>query len=153
MSKMFGGDGDDPISQLLKLGERAVRRFEQGSPPETKPGVTVANDDKPKLTVESFDNHIYFYANVDSDRCLAMMREIREIDSKLRRERETRDIPNKVELTPIWLHIHSGGGELFAGLAVADQLARIRTPIYSIVEGVCASAATLISMACTKRFN
>lgn len=28
----------------------------------------------------------------------------------------------------------------------------ISTPIYSVVEGVCASAATLLSMACTKRF-
>ena len=53
---------------------------------------------------------------------------------------------------PIWLHIQSGGGSLFTGLNIADQLKTIQTPIYSIVEGYCASAATLISMSCQRRY-
>lgn len=116
----------------------------------TKPG----SDDKetPKLTVESIDNHVYFYAVVDSDRSLALMRVIREIDVKLENEHGSRNLPPDFPRTPIWLHIHSYGGELFAGLGVADQLQGIRTPIYSIVEGCTASAATLIAMACTRRY-
>jgi ATP-dependent Clp protease protease subunit len=54
--------------------------------------------------------------------------------------------------TPIWLHIQSPGGDLFAGLALADQLSRVKSPIHSIVEGFAASAATLVSMSCSKRF-
>lgn len=106
----------------------------------------------PKLTVETINNHIYFYADVDGDRCLAMIRAIRDLDAVLRNERITRDLPDETAQTPIWLHIQSYGGYLFTGLSVSDQIKEIKSPIYSIVEGVCASAATLISMACTKRY-
>lgn len=111
-----------------------------------------ANDKTPKLTVESIDNHVYFYADVDSDRCLALMRSIREIDTRLRNEYTSRSLPEEYPLTPIWLHIHSPGGYLFAGLSIADQLGAIKSPIYSIIEGYCASAATLISLSCTERY-
>jgi len=107
-----------------------------------------SSDAKP-LTVETIDNHIYFYSAVNTDRTLALIREIRGVDAKLRSEQLSRNIETS---TPIWLHVQSGGGGLFAGLAMADQLAHIASPVYSIVEGYCASAATLISMACTKRF-
>lgn len=104
------------------------------------------------LTVETIYNHVYFYADVDSDRCLAMIRTIRELDNSLRNERGSRSLPDDFPMTPIWLHIQSNGGGLFAGMAAADQLAVIRSPIYSVVEGVCASAATLISMSCARRY-
>lgn len=107
--------------------------------------------ENPRLTVETVDNHIYFYADVDSDRCLALMRSIRQVDASLRQEYLSRDMEG-LPPTPIWLHIHSYGGDLFTGFSVADQLTMIKTPIYSIVEGICASAATLISMSCVKRF-
>jgi ATP-dependent protease ClpP protease subunit len=105
----------------------------------------------PRLTVETVDNHIYFYADVDSDRCLALIRAIREADAELRSEYLSRGLDG-LPPTPIWLHIHSYGGDLFTGFSVADQLTMIKTPIYSIVEGICASAATLISMSCSKRY-
>ena len=42
------------------------------------------------LTVETVDNHIYFYSDVDGDRCLALLKTIREVDSRLRMERVSR---------------------------------------------------------------
>jgi ATP-dependent protease ClpP protease subunit len=108
-------------------------------------------DEVQRLTVETVDNHIYFYADVDSDRCLAVLREIRRVDADLRTEHLSRGLEG-TPLTPIWLHIYSYGGDLFAGFSMVDQLTSIKTPIYSIIEGVCASAATLISMPCTKRY-
>jgi ATP-dependent protease ClpP protease subunit len=105
------------------------------------------------LTVERVaDNHIYFYASVDTDRCLALIQKLRNIDHELREEYITRDLPKDFPQTPVWLHIQSGGGGLFAGLAIADQMKNIQSPIYSVVEGYCASAATLISMSCTRRY-
>jgi ATP-dependent protease ClpP protease subunit len=109
------------------------------------------NSETPRLTVETVDNHIYFYADVDSDRCLALVRSIREADSRLRGEYLSRGMEGMPQ-TPIWLHIHSYGGDLFTGFSLADQFTMIQTPIYSVVEGICASAATLISMSCTKRY-
>lgn len=109
------------------------------------------NTETPRLTVETVDNHIYFYADVDSDRCLALIRAIREADSELRQQYLSRGLEG-MPLTPIWLHIHSYGGDLFTGFSLADQLTMIKSPVYSVIEGICASAATLVSMSCTRRF-
>lgn len=117
---------------------------------EYRAGFKSANE-TPRLTVETVDNHVYFYADVDSDRCLALIRAVREADSSLRAEHLSRGMDG-MPLTPIWLHIHSYGGDLFTGFSIADQLTMIKSPVYSIVEGICASAATLISMSCAKRY-
>lgn len=110
------------------------------------------HDDSTVLTVESIENHIYFYSDVTPDRCLALIRAIREIDVWLRNERLSRSIPEDYPMQPIWLHINSGGGDLFSGLAISDQIKQFKTPVYSVIEGYAASAATLISMACHKRY-
>jgi hypothetical protein len=52
--------------------------------------IKAASDAPARLTVESIDNHVYFYADVDSDRCLSMIRQIREIDIRLRTEQISR---------------------------------------------------------------
>ncbi len=109
------------------------------------------NNQPPRLTVETMDNHVYFYADVDSDRCLALIRAIREADSELRSEQLSRGLEGQPP-TPIWLHIHSYGGDLFTGFSVADQLAMIKSPVYAVIEGICASAATLIAMSCQQRY-
>jgi len=144
---MWDDAAQPAVADVLKLGERAVRVLEESKALSPK-----ADNSTPKLTVETFDNHVYFYADVDSDRCLAMIKTIRDLDSRLRSERVTRNVPSDVGLTPIWLHIQSGGGSLFAGLATADQLNLIQTPVYSVIEGICASAATLLSLSCHRRY-
>ncbi len=107
--------------------------------------------DKPQMTVEAVDNHVYFYADVSSEHCLSLVRAMRETDARLRAEHVTRGLDSAPPV-PIWLHMYSYGGDLFTGFSVADQLSMVRSPIYSVVEGICASAATLISMSCTRRY-
>jgi ATP-dependent protease ClpP protease subunit len=97
------------------------------------------------------DNRVYFYSEITSSACMELIQALREVDKKLRTEYVGRGI-EKGPVIPIWLHIHSYGGELFAGLGTADQLAMIESPVYAVVEGVGASAATLIAMACTKTY-
>lgn len=132
------------LEELIMAGGRVVRHI------NSRPSLD--SEDRDPLTVESFDNHIYFYSQVTSDRALALMKEVRELDNHLRNEHGSRNLGPNHPQTPIWLHIQSGGGDIFSGLSLADQLAQIQTPIYSIVEGFCASAGTLISMSCTKRY-
>jgi ATP-dependent protease ClpP protease subunit len=113
----------------------------------------VGDDDSSSgSTVESKDNRVYFYSDVSSEECLKLIRAVREVDIKLRTEHLGRGLDDDHPRTPIWLHIHSYGGELFAGFSIADQLARIKSPIYAVVEGICASAATLIAMSCDRRY-
>lgn len=110
------------------------------------------SDSAQRLTVESVDNHVYFYAEVDPDRCLALIRTLRDVDARIRNESLSRGLNSEqIATAPIWLHIQSGGGSLFSAFALADQLKSIRTSVISVVEGYAASAATIISAACSRR--
>lgn len=104
-----------------------------------------------QMTVETIDNHIYFYADIDSDRGLALMRTLRELDHRLRAEQLSRYLGD-APVTPIWLHLYSFGGDLFTGFSLADQLMMIKSPVYAVIEGICASAATLLALSCTRRY-
>lgn len=97
----------------------------------------------------ALENHIYFYSLVDSNTCLALGHQIRVLDAKLQVSKQL----NRQEVeTPIWLHIQSGGGDIYSAFAIADQIKATKTPVYSIVEGLAASGATIISMACDTRY-
>ncbi len=103
------------------------------------------------LTVETIDNHVYFYTEVTPDRTLALMQTLRMLDSKLRTEKISRRLSPGTVL-PIWLHINSTGGDPFSAFAVYDQIKQLPTPVYSIAEGQVNSAATIISVGCHARF-
>lgn len=45
------------------------------------------------------------------------------------------------------VYINSGGGEVFAAVTMAQQLKKHKAEVHTYVEGMCASAATLIAMA------
>lgn len=109
-----------------------------------------ACDGEEKSTVEVQDNHIYFYSEVTPERVLELIMALREVDTSLRQQQIIYG-PHQPPL-PIWLHIHSRGGDAFAAFSAADQIAQIVSPVYSVVEGYCASAATLISLSCRRRY-
>ena len=104
--------------------------------------------------VEVYDNHIYFYREVTEQSCLSLIRTLQEVDSRLSSERRDRRLygTGLADSTPICLHIHSEGGDLFPALAVADHITQLQTPVHSVIEGIGASAATLLSMACHRRY-
>jgi len=94
------------------------------------------------------DNHIYFYTGVDQESCLDLNRKINELNKELLKYA----IEFDCEPPNIYLHINSYGGCLFSAFSVIDTIKNSRVPIVSIVEGNAASAATMISMACHKRY-
>lgn len=94
-------------------------------------------------------NHLYLYAGIETENCLTLAQQIKKLDAALQIEKISRNTDAEI---PIWLHIQSGGGGMFQAFALADQIKSTKTPIYSIIEGVAASAATIISMSCEKRF-
>jgi len=93
-------------------------------------------------------NHIYFYAEVD--------RATVSLLNKLIREAEEYSVLTSMKLRvstiPIWLHIFSDGGYIHAALAAVDTIQGCGVPIYSVVEGATASAGTIMSIACKKRY-
>jgi ATP-dependent protease ClpP protease subunit len=119
--------------------------------PSLSPQVPGSDRSERPSIVDDFDNHVYFYSDVNSDRTLQLVQMLREKDAALRGEAIARGMEN-MPPTPIWLHVNSYGGSLFTAFSVADQISMLKSPIYSVVEGICASAATLISLSCAKRY-
>lgn len=93
-------------------------------------------------------NHIYFYGDVDSDSCLDLNRKITDLNKELLKYAIDFDAPPP----NIYLHINSNGGCLLSAMSTVDTIRSSRVPIVSIVEGSAASAATIISMACHRRY-
>ena len=98
--------------------------------------------------VHSIDNHIYFYSSVTKKSMFDLNKEIRYVGQKMQ------DVGNKYDIPPpaIKLHINSNGGSIFAAMSCVDTIITSPVEVHSIVEGAAASAATLISVVCKKRY-
>jgi ATP-dependent Clp protease protease subunit len=95
--------------------------------------------DEEQLVELCAGNHILFYADV-VPKTVAQLRKI-----LLELER------NKKQTTVI-LHIHSDGGDAYSGFASFDIIKTCSLNVITLVEGTCSSAATLMSLAGTKRY-
>lgn len=115
--------------------------------------------DEPKIftiekSVESFlppqnSNKIYFYSDVTKDSVLGLFRQIDDVTRQLKICQFTYNLPKP---PAIELHIHSDGGDIFAGLSAIDKITDNPVPIETYCEGIVASAATFISLAGCKRY-
>jgi ATP-dependent Clp protease protease subunit len=65
---------------------------------------------------------------------------------------ENSDIVEKAEPKPLKVFINSEGGDIFAAIPLIDAITNSKIPIHTYIEGIAASAASLISMAGHKRF-
>ena len=99
-------------------------------------------------TVYTEENHIYFYSEVSKKTMLELNREINKLSTKLL------DIKNRfsIKAPPIYLHINSFGGSIFAAMSTVDTIIDCPVDVYTIIEGCAASAGTLISVVGKKRF-
>ena len=98
------------------------------------------------LKVES--NRIYFYSDISRETILKLNAKIRDLGASYVAEQLYRDLEVPV---PIYLHINSYGGNVFHGLSAMDSVLTSLTPVYSVVDGCCASAATFMAVAAKKR--
>ena len=94
------------------------------------------------------NNHIYFYTEIDRNT-------ISKLNVLLRESEEycvILSLKLRIDLVPIYLHIYSNGGYIHAAFAAIDVINSSKVPVYSIIEGATASAGTLISIVCKKRY-
>jgi ATP-dependent Clp protease protease subunit len=94
-------------------------------------------------------NKIYFYKGVSRDSVLNLIGVLNENIKKLK---AVVSQIGSIDYIPIYLFINSEGGDYFAGLSAMDHIKNMNYPIYTIIDGMVASAATFISLAGTKRF-
>lgn len=109
----------------------------------------VASGEGKDNIVKSSGNHIYLYSEIDRKTSYEVNNFIRNISNDLKTIENSMTTELK---TPIYLHINSYGGSVFDALSIIDTIHNCDVPVYSIIEGCAASAATLISVCCEKRF-
>lgn len=97
---------------------------------------------------ESVENRIYFYSEVTTESVLQFNRKLKEIDNTNLSEKYKKEMDFHI---PIYININSLGGEIFSGLSAMDNINQCKSPTVTIVDGACASAATFLSIAGTKR--
>lgn len=95
--------------------------------------------------VNTVGNRIYFYSGVATAPILDLNKALTELSGKLLGEFGA-DAP------PIRLHINSLGGYLYDAMAGVDAIDSCPVPVYTVIEGVAASAATLMSVHGAKRY-
>jgi ATP-dependent Clp endopeptidase proteolytic subunit ClpP len=93
-------------------------------------------------------NHVYFYTEIDRNSVSKLNTLIREAEEHC----IITALRLHIDRVPIYLHIYSNGGYIHAAFAAIDVIKSCRTPVYSVIEGATASAGTLISIVCSKRF-
>ena len=91
--------------------------------------------------IKVIDNHIYFYSNVSTKSIL----ELTQLIKKLTKDLLVLNVQYNTDVE-IWLHINSGGGDVFAILSCIHLIENNKININTIVEGQACSAATILSM-------
>jgi ATP-dependent protease ClpP protease subunit len=93
-------------------------------------------------------NHIYFYSEIDRDTIGILIQLIREAEEYC----IVTALRLRIDNISIYLHIYSDGGYICSAFAAIDAICSCKVPVHSIIEGVTASAGTLISVVCAKRY-
>lgn len=106
----------------------------------------------PKLmqqsNIYSHMNHIFFNDDITPESTFALNRELRQVEYKLRMTAAALDTP----LQPIYLHITTNGGCIHSAFTVVDTMKSLKVPVHTVIEGMVASAGTLISVAGETRY-
>lgn len=110
--------------------------------------------------VSTINNIIYFTSEVTAESVGTFNKEIRRLDhynlSQVLSSNASILYTNvealaPLQLPPIYVYISSFGGSLFDGIAAMDAICLCKSPVYTIISGYAASAATLMSVVGKKR--
>ena len=99
-----------------------------------------SDDEDDNGSVKIIGNRIYFYGDVNSKNILELNTKINFFNDEIKK------------YNVIYLHIQSYGGLVHEALSLVDTITYSDIPIHCIIEGIAASAATIISIVCDYRY-
>lgn len=103
----------------------------------------------PTANIRIVENKVFFYGDIMSNSILELNRVLADLDIKLQ---NTRNVLGD-EYTPILhLHLNTQGGSIMDAFACVDAIRAMKSDVYTYVDGLVASAGTLISLVGKKRF-
>jgi ATP-dependent protease ClpP protease subunit len=85
---------------------------------------------------------IFYYTGVNKPHILELNKHIHNLETK----HLTDAYKVGVDPAPIRVRLNSGGGSIVAGVAGMDNIRTLKVPVYTIIDGFCASAATFLSV-------
>lgn len=106
------------------------------------------DNEEAEIKIYRENNHIYFYSEIDRN-------SISKLNILLREAEEYCVITGlrlRLHTIPIYLHIYSNGGYINAVFSAIDVIGSSKVPVYSVIEGATASAGTLLSIVCNRRY-
>jgi ATP-dependent protease ClpP protease subunit len=106
------------------------------------------DDDDEETKIYRENNHIYFYSEIDRNTVSKLNILLREAEQYC----VIAALQLHINVIPIYLHIYSNGGYIHAAFSTIDVITSCKVPVYSVIEGATASAGTLISIVCKKRY-
>jgi len=96
-------------------------------------------------------NDINFHSDVTRRSIFKLIEYIKEVDDELSDIEQHYRSEEPMNYN-IYIHINSNGGDVFSTLSVIDVILQTKHPCISVIEGTAASAATIISIVCAKRY-
>ena len=110
------------------------------------------DESKPQRDLGNFSNQtnqLYFYSDVTRESIYNLNRQMIEVEKQLQLVKIQYNIPT---IPPIELYISSEGGEVYSAFTTVDRIISSKIPVDTYVEGIAASAATLISVVGRRRY-
>jgi ATP-dependent protease ClpP protease subunit len=93
-------------------------------------------------------NKIFFHKEVSRDSVLNLIFTLNQAAKKMKNASDQLGVE---DYPPIYLFINSGGGDYYAGMSAFDHIKNMEYPVYTVIDGLTASAGTFISLAGKKR--
>jgi ATP-dependent Clp protease protease subunit len=109
-------------------------------------------DSKPQRDLGNFSsqtNQLFFYSDVTRESIYILNRQMIEVEKQLRLAQIQYNLP---AIPAIELYISSEGGEIYSSFTTVDRILSSKIPVDTYVEGIAASAATLISVVGRRRY-
>lgn len=109
---------------------------------------------EPTQEQDEFNNNEYFlYSDISVQSVMSLLKFIKNAEKRWKSFlADYDDVLENAQPKPLKIYINSNGGEIFAAIPLIDAMKNCTIPIHTYIEGIAASAASLISMAGHKRF-
>jgi ATP-dependent Clp endopeptidase proteolytic subunit ClpP len=114
-------------------------------------GITLA---EPINEQDDYNNNEYFlYSDISIQSVMNLLKFIKNAEKRWKSFlADYDDLVENAQPKPLKIYINSNGGEIFAAIPLIDAIKNCSLPVHTYIEGIAASAASLISMAGHKRF-
>jgi len=94
-----------------------------------------------ELNIVVNNNEIFFYEDITPVSVMTLCNHVSTIEKNMLKLQCDLKLDNP---PPIYIYIHSYGGDVYAGLSCMNTLEACRVPVITIVDGFVASAATFL---------